>query len=116
MLKKIKIAIPTRGDKGLEDVVSEVFGRAETFTIIEVSDDSIDRVEVVKNQAVSYDYGAGPIAVKMLVDMGVTAVAAGELGIGASTLLEQNNIEKVKVEADIPAKKALEIVMTSLSS
>jgi len=114
-MSKIKIAIPTRGDKGLEDLVSDVFGRSEKFTILEVSDGSVINVEVVENPAASYKHGAGPIVVKMLTDMGVTAVAAREFGLGVSTLLEQNGIKKFNVKADIPVKEALQKVLQELS-
>ena len=56
----MKIAIPTKGDKGLEDSVSDVFGRSERFTILEIADGSIVNVEVVENPAASYKHGAGP--------------------------------------------------------
>ena len=114
-MSKIKIAIPTRGDKGLEDLVSDIFGRSEKFTILEVSDGSVINVEVVENPAASYKHGAGPIVVKMLTDMGVTAVAAREFGLGVSTLLEQNEIKKFNVKADIPVKEALQKVLQELS-
>jgi len=107
----MRIAIPTKGDKGIEDVVSDVFGRSETFTIIDVSDGSILSVEVVKNPAASYKHGAGPIVVKMLADMEVTAVAAREFGLGASTLLDQHNIKKLEVEADISVREAIKTVL-----
>ena len=32
---KLKIAVATEGKNGLEDVVSVVFGRAKTFTVVE---------------------------------------------------------------------------------
>lgn len=111
---KMKIAIPTKGDKGMEDVVSDVFGRSETYTIIDVSDGLISNVEVVKNPAASYKHGAGPIVTKMLADMEVTAVAARELGLGASTLLDQNNIKKFEVKADIPIREAIKTVLKEL--
>jgi len=113
-LDRIRIAVPTRGDKGMEDVVSEVFGRSETFTIIDISDGSIRNVEVVKNPAASYKHGAGPIVVKMLADMKVTAVTAREFGLGASTLLEQNNIKKFEVKADTPVREAIKTVLKGL--
>lgn len=115
-LKEAKLAIPTKGSKGMEDAVSNVFGRAEKFTIVEVRDGSIVNVEVVDNPAISYSHGAGPIAVKMLVDNGVTAIAASELGIGVSTLLDQKNIKKFKVKAGIPVKEAVEVVLKELKA
>lgn len=107
----MKLAIPTKGDKGMEDSVSDVFGRSEIFTIIDISNGSIGNVQVVKNPATSYKHGAGPIVVKMLADMGVTVVAAREFGLGASTLLEQNNIRRIKVKADTPVTEAVKTVL-----
>ena len=114
-MSNVKIAVPTQGDKGLEDSVSEVFGRSEKFTIIEVTNGSIVKVETVDNPAASYKHGAGPIVVKMLTDMGVTAVAAREFGLGVSTLLEQNGIKKFNVKADITVKEAVEKILEELS-
>ena len=110
-MDKMKLAIPTKGNEGIEDFVSDVFGRSENFTVIDISEGSIVNVEVLKNPATSYKHGAGPIVVKMLADMGVTAVAARELGLGASTLLDQNNIKKHKVKADIPVREAVKTVL-----
>jgi len=94
-MKKLRIAVATKGPGGLEDIMSEVFGRANTFTIADIDDGEIKSVKVLQNQAVSYKHGAGPIVVKMLVDAGVNVVVAAELGPGASALLEQHNIAVV---------------------
>ena len=110
-MSKVKLAIPTKGDKGLEDSVSDVFGRSEKFTILEIADGSIVNVEVVENPAASYKHGAGPIVVKMLSDRGVTAVAAREFGLGVSTLLEQNRIKKFNVEANTTVKEAVQEIL-----
>ena len=48
---KRKIAVATEGKKGLEDVVSNVFGRAKTFTIVDADDEKIISVSVVENPA-----------------------------------------------------------------
>lgn len=89
----MKLAVPTKEDKGLDYSVSDVFGRAEIFTILEITNSSIVNVEVIRNPAASYKHGSGPIVVKMLSDMKVKAVAAREFSVGASTLLEQNKIK-----------------------
>ena len=107
-MKEIKLAIPTEGGEGLEDTVSEVFGRAKTFTIVEICEGSISDVKAAENPTVSYKHGAGPIVVKMLVDMGVNAVMAREFGPGALALLEQHNIGMIKVEAGISVAEAVE--------
>lgn len=102
-----KIAVATKGSKGLEDEVSDVFGRAKTFTIVGLEDDQIKDVKVQENPGASYEYGAGPIAAKMLVEAGVKAVISGEFGPGASTLLEQSKIRAVKVEAGMKVSQAI---------
>ena len=106
-LGKLRIAIPTKGQGGLEDLVSDVFGRANTFTIVDVEEGAIKNVKVLENPAVSYQHGAGPIVVKMLVDSNVNLVIAPEFGPGASSLLEQHNIEKASMKAGTIVSEAI---------
>jgi predicted Fe-Mo cluster-binding NifX family protein len=110
-LRKRRIAIPTKGQGGLEDVMSDVFGRANTFTIVDVEKGVTKNVKVLENPAVSYKHGAGPIVVKMLVDSGVTVVIATELGPGASALLEQHDITRVTAK---PGNSAGETIRNAL--
>jgi predicted Fe-Mo cluster-binding NifX family protein len=98
-LRKLRIAVPSKAQGGLEDVVSDVFGRANTFTIADIEKDVIKKVTILKNPAVSYKHGAGPIVVKMLIDSGVNAVIAAEFGPGVSTLLDQHQITKITAHA-----------------
>lgn len=95
---KLKIAVATNEKNGLEDVVSNVFGRAKTFTIVDTEDKKITGISILENPAVSYHHGAGPIAVKMLIDEGVKVVLANELGFGAAELLKQHNITVIPVK------------------
>ena len=106
-----RIAVPTKGSEGLEDVVSEVFGRANTFTIIDAEEGEIKGVEVLENPAISYRYGAGPIVVKTLVDAGVNMILATELGPGASAILEQHNIAAITVQPGNSVKGSIEKVL-----
>jgi predicted Fe-Mo cluster-binding NifX family protein len=89
---KHRIAVATDGKNGLDDTVSNVFGRARTFTIVEAEDEKIIGLIVLENPALSYSHGAGPIAIKTLIDDGVEVVLANELGVGASEILKQHNI------------------------
>jgi len=97
-LGKLKIAVATNEKNGLEDVVSNVFGRAKTFTIVDTEDKKITGISILENSAVSYHHGAGPIAVKMLIDEGVKVVLANELGFGAAELLKQHNVTVIPVK------------------
>ena len=112
---KHKIAVATEGKNGLQDVVSTVFGRAKTFTIIDVEKDKAINVKVIENPASNYHHGAGPITVKMLIDEGVEVVLANQLGIGASELLKQHKITvkptKPKTKVKVALQEALEIVV-----
>ena len=40
-MRKLRVAVPTKGEKGLQDEVSEVFGRAKTITIIDTIDEEV---------------------------------------------------------------------------
>jgi predicted Fe-Mo cluster-binding NifX family protein len=115
-MTKLRIAVATKGQGGLGDVVSDVFGRASTFTIVDVEEDAIKGVKVLENPAVSYQYGAGPIVVKMLIDSNVNLVIAPEFGPGASTLLEQHKIGKASVKAGTIVSEAIKNLGVSISS
>jgi len=104
----MKVAIPTNGKKGLEDKVSEIFGRSSTFTIIDVEGEEVKKVEVIENPASSYPYGAGPIVVKTLIDMGVDVIITCRIGPSTSAILESKNIPVFKVPHGLSVKEALE--------
>jgi len=98
LMVKRRIAIATDGKDGLEDVVSNVFGRARTFTIVDAEDEKIVSVSVLENPALSYSHGAGPIAIKTLIDDKVEVVISNELGVGASELLWQHSVLYVQAK------------------
>jgi predicted Fe-Mo cluster-binding NifX family protein len=95
---KLRIAVSTKTHEGLDDAVSEVFGKAKTFTIVDVEDGEVKNVQVIDNPAASYEYGAGPVAVKTIADLKVNLVMAAELGPGASGLLEHYKISQLSVK------------------
>lgn len=106
--KKSRIAIATTGKAGLKDSVSEVFGKSKTFTIVDVENGDIRESRVIENPAFSYEHGAGPIAVKELVDNGVNLVVSSELGPGASSILQHHDVSVFIVEAGTEVTKAIE--------
>ncbi|MDH5362667.1 MAG: NifB/NifX family molybdenum-iron cluster-binding protein [Aigarchaeota archaeon] len=109
-MKTLRIAVATKGQKRLEDEVSEVFGRTKTITIIDTEDGEVKNVEVMQNPAASYRFGAGPILVKTLVDMKIDTVVAAELGPGASALVTDHRITKVTVKPGIRVDEAIRTV------
>ena len=108
---KRKIAVATDAKNGLEDVISNVFGRARTFTIVDAEDEKIIGVRILENPALSYRHGAGPIAIKMLIDAGVEVVLANELGVGASEILEQHNILYIQAKPGTNVGDAIKNVL-----
>ena len=106
-MAKCRIAVATDGKNGLEDAVSNVFGRAKTFTIVDVEDERITNVSMLENPARSYPHGAGPIAIKTLIDKGVEVVIANEIGIGASDILKQHNITYIQAKPGTKTRNAI---------
>lgn len=113
-LRKLRIAVPTKSQGGLADVVSDVFGRANTFTIVDIEDSAVKDVKVLDNPAVSYEHGAGPIVVKMLIDSGVNMVIAAEFGPGVSSLLDQHKVTKITVRAGSTVSESLKNASTQV--
>ena len=108
VMRNVRVAVPTKGEMGLEDEVSETFGKSKTITVIDIVDEQPKNVIVLQNPAVSFKFGAGPILVKTLVDLKVNVVVTGELGLGASTLLEDHGIVKVVVKPGTAVSEAIQ--------
>jgi len=113
---KLRIVVPTKTHAGLEDVISEVFGKAKTFTIVDVEDGEIKSVQVIDNPAASYEYGAGPVAVKTLADLKVDSVISGQLGPGASNLLEHYKIRRFSVKPNTKVADSIKEALSKLKA
>jgi predicted Fe-Mo cluster-binding NifX family protein len=95
---KIKLAIATKGSKGLGDEVADSFARARTFTLASIDGRRV-HLEVLDNPAASLPYGRGRRVVQLLKDKGVNVVVASEFGPGASALLDKFRIKRVVLKA-----------------
>jgi predicted Fe-Mo cluster-binding NifX family protein len=104
----LRLALPTKGDRGMRDVISDVFARAATFTLVDVVDGEVKNVKVEENTASALKQGTGPLVTKTLKENGVEVVVAGELGSGARTLLEMSGIRTVQVDPGVKVKDALD--------
>ncbi|MEM4728835.1 MAG: NifB/NifX family molybdenum-iron cluster-binding protein [Thermoplasmata archaeon] len=97
----MKVAVPTLGERGLDELVSEHFGRAPTFTIV---DSETDEVKVIQNRSehmggagkppehlaregvkVMLPSGMGPRALAMFKSLGIE-VYMGARGTVSETL------------------------------
>lgn len=86
----MKIAVST-GKGGLDDMVSPIFGRCQTFTIVE-ADKAIKGSSVVPNPAAAAGGGAGIMAAQAVMDKGVDAVITGNCGPNAYGVFSQAGI------------------------
>ena len=80
----MRVCIPTQGWKGLDDQVSEHFGRAQTFTIVDLE---TGKVEVVPNTGKHGGVGGKPSA-QILVGLGIDVLICSGIGPRAISFLE----------------------------
>ena len=78
---------------GIDDVVTEVFGRAPTFTLVEIEEGKIVSVDVVYNKGLKQTRGAGIAAVQFLVSKNVNALFTGRVGPNAFSALKAASIK-----------------------
>ncbi len=89
----MKVLVPTQGKGGLKDTVSPVFGRAPTFTFVEVENSTIKDAMVQKNEWASGYSGVGIQVAQFVANQGVDAIITGNVGPNASGVLNQAGIE-----------------------
>ena len=113
-MDKIRIAIATTEDKGMEDKLSKVYGKAKTFTIIDVENGEFKNVRIIDNPGANYNQGSGPIASKTLAEIKTDVVIAAQLGPGAEELLRRHNIRTILVDVKCTVAEALEEALSKL--
>jgi len=105
----MRIAVATeRG--GLDDRVSDFFGRAPNFTIVEIEGEEIRDVRVIENSSVNFQSGAGIQAAQMLVNERIEAVIAGRFGPNVSSIFSQNGVRMISMSG-ISVEEAVRKVM-----
>lgn len=87
----MKIAVST-GKGGLDDMVFPIFGRCQTFTIVE-ADNGIKGSSVIPNPAMSAGGGAGIMAAQAIMERGANAVITGNCGPNAYGVFAQAGIK-----------------------
>lgn len=97
------VAVAASG-KSLEDQVDLRFGRCSFFLII---DTKTDKFEIINNSASQAFRGAGVAASQIVVDKGVKAVIAGNIGPNALNILNQSNIKVYSGFFNLTVKQAL---------
>jgi predicted Fe-Mo cluster-binding NifX family protein len=110
---RMKIAVATDGEGGLDAVVATDFGRGETFTLVEIEGEAIGAVRVVENDGRRMAQGAGIAAAEQVMGEGVDAVAGGHFGPHAEEIFEEEGIDLVYVPK-VTAKEAVERYLAHL--
>jgi len=104
---RFKVGVASQGQGGLDDMVSPIFGRCPSFTIVEIEGKDIKNVKVVPNQFVSAPRGVGIAVVQMLASEGVKFVLAGRFGPWASSTSSQFGIQMVMVPPGVRIRDAI---------
>lgn len=86
--EKVKVAVPTMGNNGMNEYVSEHFGRAPTFTIVDLSN---NQVKVIPNT--SEHMGGIGYPPEIMKREGVEVMLCSGLGPRAIRMFEQYGIE-----------------------
>lgn len=100
-----KVAVATQ-QGGLEDQISPVFGRCQTFTIVTTDGEEIRETEVIQNQHAKASSGAGIQAAGMVANKGVQVVIAGNFGPNVASVLNQSGIKMIPA-SDITVEEVI---------
>ena len=84
----MKVCVPTMGKGGLDELISAHFGRAETFTIVDID---TDEIEVVPNT--SEHMGGTGLPPELIASRGAHTMLVGGLGPKAVQMFEQYGID-----------------------
>ena len=103
----LKIAVPTKGVKLLNDRAADTFSRAPTFTIVTIHNGKIRDTTVIHNTAKELTQGAGPLVASIMKENGVNVVLSGDIGPGASRILKTIDIEIFDIEEGQKVRQAI---------
>ncbi len=102
------IAIPTEKG-GLDDVVASRFGRAPTFTIVELDENGeIKSVRVIQNPGYASGSGAGVKAAQAVADAGARYYIGPSPGPNAYAALQHLGIKILGTVVGVPVKEAID--------
>jgi predicted Fe-Mo cluster-binding NifX family protein len=105
---RIRIAVASKGLDGLDDVVSNVFGRSPAFTIVDIEDGFVKQVKAEENTSADAYHGAGPLTCMKLSKLGVNVVIAANFGPTVSDMLKEAGIDKVMMIPGTKVKDAID--------
>ena len=106
----LKIAVSTTIG-GLNDQVSNVFGRCKTFTVIDIQNAKIIKEEIKENNSFNASTGAGSAAAQFVIDLNVNAVISGNYGPNALSVFSQSDVKQY-VCSKLTVEKAINQFMS----
>jgi len=89
----MRICVASSGNGGLTDMVSPVFGRCPSITIVDDEDGEIKNVRVIPNQGTYAGSGAGIQAAQIVVNEGCNVLIAGSIGPNSYQVLSMGRVD-----------------------
>lgn len=115
MSTRVRIAIPTAGEGGLDAGRSAHFGRADSFTIVDVEDGAIVASETLANPP--HEHGGCGAIVARLAESGVRVAIVVGMGGGPRAAMAASGIEALHdPESPTPRAAAEAYVAGTLES
>ena len=96
----MKVAVATMSG-GLDDMVSPVFGRCQTFTLVECEGKEIKDAKVAENKSFNAAGGAGVQAAQFVAGEKAKAVISGNFGPNASAVLSSSEVEMIQAQGNV---------------
>jgi len=103
----MRIAISSTG-KGLDSMLSPVFGRCAFFVIVDIKNNEIKINKTIENKAVMQAGGAGIMAAQTIGNENVNAVISSAVGPRAFDVLNQLSIDVYKAQG-ATVKEAIDL-------
>ncbi len=111
---RMRVAVASEGLSGLNDTVSQVFGRSPTFTIIDIENSKVRKVRAERNISADATHGAGPLSCTRLIKLGVDAVVAASFGPTVLSILKEAEMQTLTVSAGIRVEDAVQRLLESI--
>lgn len=107
------VGIPTFGNKGLNEVMNNRFGRCNSFTFVTIENNEIVEVKSVANDAQGAMGGAGIQAAQIIGNNGATDVIVGNLGPNAANSLNAINIKIYQAQGgSLTVKELIDLLLS----
>jgi len=74
----------------------------------------IKSVLIFNNEAKEFSHGAGPIAIKTLLDINVEIIGLHDVGVGSGELLNEKSIRYFKLRSGIRVLAGLEAILKKI--